>query len=75
MMNTHKQYYTEVMGLQLPTKAKVAIQYMEGVNYYVLWLDAPEGELETILDGWMSRKAAEDFCHARGYEVTRKAAK
>jgi hypothetical protein len=74
MNKTHKQYYTEVMGLQLPAKAKVAILHIEGINYCVVWLDPPEGVLENILDGWMSRQAAEDFCRTHGYEVTKKEA-
>lgn len=64
-----KKYYEEVLGLELPKRAVVVIEFMAGLNYYVRWVDAPEGELENMLEAWMSRKAAVEFCNLHGYEI------
>jgi len=36
--------YREMWGLSLPKKAKVGIKYMEGLNWYIHWLDATDDE-------------------------------
>jgi hypothetical protein len=39
--------YYKAMGLTLPEKAKVKIEKMPGMDYYILWVDCPT--LENIL--------------------------
>ena len=36
--------YREKFGYSLPKIAKVAIKYMEGLKWYILWVDATDDE-------------------------------
>ena len=36
--------YREMFGLSLPKEAKVSVKYMEGLQWYIHWIDATDYE-------------------------------
>ena len=53
-LEKRKQSYREYLGLTLPIFAKVKVEHMAGVNWYILWIDCTDDE--NILYGWLSSR-------------------
>jgi hypothetical protein len=50
-----KKSYRVMHGYSLPpVGAKVKIEYMAGLNWYMIWIDCPDEE--NLIFGWITQK-------------------
>lgn len=47
---------------------EVRIKYMEGLKYYILWVNCPHKD-NVIKGHFLSKKKAEQYCIDNGYEI------
>lgn len=56
MSSTSIGTYRQSFDLDNPAPGtKVQIKYLEGLKWYILWVECPDGE--NIIQGWISTKA------------------
>lgn len=71
MRDKNKTSYRQSFGLENPPKGeKLKLKFADGVNYYLLWLNCPDGE--NIIEGWFPTKtSALKYANDKGWEVVR----